>query len=202
MNYFAHLALAQPTVASKVGNLMGDFMRGVQPEALPEPVRQGLHNHRLVDRFTDHHPLVIDSRRRFSDQRRRFAGVALDVLFDHFLIRHWSRFHERPLQEAIDENYRLLLTGAPLMPEAMRATTRHMVEHDWFNRYAELEGIGRALDRIAARIRFTNRFQGMLEEIHAHHDELEAVFLTLYPQLRQVVRAEALETPGQATQSL
>ena len=88
------------------------------------------------------------------------------------------------------------------MPEAMRATTRHMVEHDWFNRYAELEGIGRALDRIAARIRFANRFQGMLEEIHAHHDELEAVFLTLYPQLRQVVRAEALETPGQATQSL
>ncbi len=29
MNYFAHLTLARPTVPSKVGNLLGDFMRGV-----------------------------------------------------------------------------------------------------------------------------------------------------------------------------
>ena len=50
MNYFAHLALARPTPASKVGNLLGDFMRGVREEELPPPVRQGLRNHRLVDR--------------------------------------------------------------------------------------------------------------------------------------------------------
>ncbi len=97
MNYFAHLTLARPTVPSKVGNLLGDFMRGVREPDLPEAVRLGLHNHRLVDRFTDHHPLVIESRALFSPQRRRFAGVALDVLFDHFLIRHWSRFHDTPL---------------------------------------------------------------------------------------------------------
>ena len=98
---------------SKVGNLLGDFMRGVREPDLPEAVRLGLHNHRLVDRFTDHHPLVIESRALFSPQRRRFAGVALDVLFDHFLIRHWSRFHDTPLAQAIDKDYRLLRRRRP-----------------------------------------------------------------------------------------
>jgi acyl carrier protein phosphodiesterase len=195
MNYFAHLALAQPTVASKVGNLLGDFMRGVREDELAEPVRRGLHNHRLVDRFTDHHPLVVEGRQRFSVRRRRFAGVALDVLFDHFLIRHWARFDDRPLQAVIDENYRLLQRGTALMPETMRITTRHMAEHDWFNHYAQLDNVGRALDRIAARIRFANQFHGALEEILEHHDHLERVFLELYPQLRAHVTAEALEPP-------
>ncbi|HAB08981.1 ACP phosphodiesterase [Alloalcanivorax sp.] len=195
MNYFAHLTLARPTVPSKVGNLLGDFMRGVREPDLPEAVRLGLHNHRLVDRFTDHHPLVIESRALFSPQRRRFAGVALDVLFDHFLIRHWSRFHDTPLDQAIDKDYRLLRDGAALMPATMRATTGRIVEHDWFGHYAELENVGRALDRIAARVRFANRFDGAIEDIERHHDRLEAVFLALYPALREHVDEQALEAP-------
>jgi len=195
MNYFAHLTLARPTVPSKVGNLLGDFMRGVREEDLPEAVRRGLYNHRLVDRFTDQHPLVMESRALFSPHRRRFAGVALDVLFDHFLIRHWGRFHDTPLEYAIETDYQSLRHGTPLMPAPMRATTGNIVEYDWFGHYAELGNVGRALDRIAARIRFANRFDGALEDIERHHDRLEAVFLVLYPALRDHVAEQALEHP-------
>lgn len=193
MNYFAHLTLAQPTVASKVGNLMGDFMRGVREDQLPPAVRQGLRNHRLVDRFTDQHPLVIDSRRLFSPARRRFAGVALDVLFDHFLIRHWDRFHAPALSVEIQDDYRWLRQGALLMPEPMRIVTRRMAEHDWFSQYADLHNVGMALDRIAARVRFANQFAGMIEEVDQHYAALEQVFLELYPALRTVVAESRLE---------
>lgn len=197
MNYFAHLALARPGAESKVGNLLGDFMRGVSEETLPPPVRRGLANHRLVDRLTDGHPAVVESRRLFSPERRRFAGVALDVLFDHFLVRHWSRFHHRPLQSVIRADYAWLLEGEPLMPRAMQDTTRRMAEQDWINHYAELENVGRALDRIAARIRFRNRFGGALEDILKHHDLFEDAFLGLYPALQAGVRRAALEAqPG------
>ena len=77
----------------------------------------------------------------------------------------------------------------------MRATTGRIVEHDWFGHYAELQNVGRALDRIAARVRFANRFDGALEDIERHHDRLEAVFLTLYPALREHVDKQALENP-------
>lgn len=193
MNYFAHLALARPTAASKVGNLLGDFMHGVREETLPEPVRLGLLNHRLVDRFTDTHPAVRDSRRLFAEPRRRFAGVALDVLFDHFLIRHWARFHKQPLQAAIDHDYRLLSSGRALMPPPMRGVVRRMVAGDWIRRYAELDNVGVALDRIAARVRFANRFQGCQADIERHYHRLEAVFLDLYPRLQRTVASRALE---------
>jgi len=195
MNYFAHLTLAQPTVASKVGNLLGDFMRGVEVSALPESVRLGLRNHRLVDRFTDLHPLVRESRGFFAPQRRRFAGVALDVLFDHFLVRHWERFHVLPLETAIARDYALLASGAELMPEAMRRTAGRLIEHDLFHRYAELDQLALVLDRTASRVRFPNRFQGSIEDICRHYTDLESVFLTVYPQVRRVVRGAALEVP-------
>lgn len=193
MNYFAHLTLARPSAESKVGNLLGDFMRGVRAQDLPEAVQLGLENHRLVDRLTDGDPRVMASRKLFSPQRRRFAGVALDVLFDHFLIRHWDRFHHRPLQTVIAADYQWLREGEPLMPEPMRLTTRRMVEYDWINHYRELENVGRALDRIAARVRFANRFEGALEDILEHHDHFENVFLDLYPRLQAVVKRRGLE---------
>jgi len=193
LNYFAHLALAQPTAPSKVGNLLGDFMRGVREEQLPEPVRRGLLNHRLVDRVTDDHPPVRHSRQLFAAPRRRFAGVALDVLFDHFLVRHWARFHDQPLHQAIDRDYRLLLEGRALMPVPMRAVVERMVAQDWVRHYAELDTVGRALDRIAARVRFANRFQGCQADIEHHYEHLEQVFLELYPGLQRAVAEQALE---------
>ena len=75
MNYLAHLTLAQPSVPSKVGNVLGDFMRGAVVSELSEPLRRGLDNHRLVDRFTDHHPWVMAQRRGFSARRRDRKSV-------------------------------------------------------------------------------------------------------------------------------
>lgn len=193
MNYLAHLSLAQPSVPSKVGNVLGDFMRGVDAETLSVPVRQGLDNHRLVDRFTDSHEWVIEQRRQFSPVRRRFGGVALDVLFDHFLWRHWSSLYSLPRGQTIEQHYQHLLAGGTLMPETMRLRMQRMVEHDLLNRYARLEQVGQALDMIAARIRFANGFAGIVEEIAPRYEILEAGFLDFYPQLQDAVSAAGLE---------
>lgn len=194
MNYLAHLSLAQPSIPSKVGNVLGDFMRGVEVDTLSPSVRQGLENHRLVDRFTDSHPWVMAQRRRFSTRRRRFAGVALDVLFDHFLWQHWSRFYDRPRETAIDDHYRDLVAGHALMPDAMQARVTGMVDHDLLNRYGELVQVGQALDVIAGRIRFRNDFAGIIEEVRPRYSELEAGFLAFYPQLQQAVAHAGLES--------
>ena len=86
MNYLAHLHLSQPNGESRFGNLLGDFMHGVQPHTYSRLVQAGLANHRLVDKFTDQHAQVIQAKQLFSARRRRFAGIIVDVSFDHFLI--------------------------------------------------------------------------------------------------------------------
>jgi len=200
MNYLAHLYLAQPNVESRVGNLLGDFARGVDVSTLPQGIRAGLYNHRAVDAFTDRHPSVSGARTLFSRQRRRFAGVALDVLFDHFLIRHWASFSTADYPAYVAELYDDLNKGHALMPVQMSLTVNRLTQHDWLNAYASLDQIGRALDRIAARVRFDNRFGGIIEEIRTHETALERIFLEFFPVLTEHVQRQRLEAPGSALQ--
>lgn len=185
MNYLAHLYLAQPTARSRLGNLLGDFAKGVDTSRLHPEIYAGLLNHRAVDHFTDHHPIVTDLKRRFSPQRRRFAGIALDVLFDHFLIWHWERLCEPDFDHFLTSAYRDLNQAQSEMPLPMQRTVMRMVEQDWIRSYAELEQVGFALDRIAGRIRFKNQFTGIIEEIDPLYPELEQGFLLFFPDLQQ-----------------
>ena len=197
MNYLAHAALAQPQPQSLVGNLLGDFCKGVAIDTLAQPIQAGLANHRAVDRFTDSHPLVREARACFSTERRRFAPVALDVLFDHFLIRHWQQFYATSYPQAKSELYLQLATAEPLMPEAMAVVMRKVRQQDWLAAYQQLEGVAMALDRIAQRIRFTNRFSGAGQDIERHYPRLEQAFLSFYPELQAHVAALGLEQPAQ-----
>ena len=199
MNHFAHLVLAQPTVESTVGNLLGDFARGVDVDALPAAVRAGLMNHRAVDRFTDTHPLVIEMKREFSPARRRFAGIALDIYFDHLLMQHWQQFEQGSLQEQINGFYKRMSAGQPMMPGAeMRRITQRMVDYDWFGSYRELDAIAESLDRVAARIRFEHRFENAIEDLRRNEASIQEGFLEFFPQLRRHIAELGIESTAVA----
>ena len=195
MNHFAHLVLAQPTVESTVGNLLGDFARGVDQAALPAAVQAGLLNHRAVDRFTDAHPLVLEMKRSFGDRRRRFAGIALDIYFDHLLINHWDRFEERRLEDLIAGLYQRMDEGQEMMPhDDMQRVTQRMIEYDWFGSYRDIDAVAEALDRVAGRIRFANNFDNAIEDLQRSHEMILQGFLEFYPQLQRHVTEQAIES--------
>ncbi len=199
MNYFAHLVLSQPTVESTVGNLLGDFARGVDQSALSPAVLAGLKNHRAVDRFTDNHSGIVKIKKCFSPGRRRFAGIALDVYFDHLLMNHWQDFDHRNVNDVITEFYSRMDAGQRLMPgNEMRRVTSRIVTYDWFRSYRDLDSVAEALDRIAMRIRFPNAFSNSIEDLRRHEDLILEVFFDFFPELEAHVRALALETerPG------
>lgn len=194
MNHFAHLVLSQPTLESTVGNLLGDFARGVDAETLTPAVRAGLDNHRAVDRFTDAHPRVIEMKRAFSRARRRFAGIALDIYFDHLLIHHWELFERRDLESLIGEFYLRMEAGRALMPgDNMRRVTKRMIDYDWFGSYRDLDAVAESLDRVAARIRFRNDFANAIEDLLRHRDLIREGFIEFYPELESHVAELALE---------
>ncbi|WP_027855889.1 acyl carrier protein phosphodiesterase [Marinobacterium jannaschii] len=189
MNFLAHLYLSKPTVPARVGNLLGDFARGLDTSAQPPEVLRGLQNHRRVDQLTDQHPAVVDARRYFSPQRRRFAGICLDVLFDHYLIRHWDQFSEQPLEPFLADCYQDLERGFVLMPPRMQQVMERMIDDDWLSSYESLENVNFALNRIAGRIRFRHRFDDPIEEIRPHYQHFEQVFLRLFPDLIDAVNS-------------
>lgn len=191
MNHLAHLFLVPDSLQARVGSLLGDFMRGVDPSRLPFEVQLGLQHHWKVDAFTDKHPEVLASKRLFSTQRRRFAGIILDVLYDHYLLVHWERFTHASQPGFIRDVYADLERGQPLMPVHMARVTRKMVEHDWFTSYQNLDNIGYALDRIAGRIRFANQFHGAIAEVKEHRQTLEQRFLVFFPELMRYANTDS-----------
>ncbi len=191
MNYLAHLLLAQDNPLSRLGNLMGDF-KGDRSK-LPDAVLLGIENHKAVDKFTDNHSLITQLKPLFSRQRRRFSGIILDVLFDHFLLKHWSNYCSEEPQIFIQSCYGDLASHQAMMPARMQHVVALMSRDNWLGAYEDLAGVGRALDGIASRIRFKNDYVGALEEVTFHYASLESAFLAFFPQLIEHVRVLSLE---------
>ena len=185
MNYLAHLYLSPDDDLSRLGNVMGDFVRDVDMGSLPKLVQEGIRMHQSIDVFTDTHPIVRNLRINFSKERRRFSGIALDVVFDHFLIQNWEDLTtNNDLDKYVDDCHASLLRQRDLMPERMEMVVSWMINRNWIRSYAQLNGVGRALDGLAGRLRAKHNFFGVIDEIEAHYDEIQTGFLEFFPQLQ------------------
>lgn len=85
MNYLAHLHIADHCQSSLLGNLLGDFVKGDPDSQYGAPIASGIRLHRLVDAYTDSHPVMQHAKQCFSSDTRRFAPIALDMFWDHCL---------------------------------------------------------------------------------------------------------------------
>lgn len=187
MNYLAHLFLAKPDDHSLMGNLLGDFLNGSDLDHFPDKVQAGVHNHRAIDGFTDSHPVVRELRSVFSPARRRFAGIILDVAFDHYLLRYWDKYSTEELDEFYNRVYKSLGETRHLMPERMKMVVTSMLEHRWLDAYLHLDGVGYALDRMSERLRMKNSLPGSIEEVRAHDSAIDQGFREFFPDLMKFV---------------
>ena len=85
MNFLAHFHLAWPDEGLIAGGLEGDFYKGPLRDDLPEAVARGVQLHRAIDAYTDQHPALKELRAELPPHLRRFAGIVIDLSFDHFL---------------------------------------------------------------------------------------------------------------------
>jgi len=91
MNFLGHLVLAGTDENLSLGAMLGDFVRGrVALQAFPAPVQKGILLHRHIDAFTDSRPEVAALRSWFPADFRRYAGIIIDLGFDHLLARDWD----------------------------------------------------------------------------------------------------------------
>jgi acyl carrier protein phosphodiesterase len=193
MNYLSHLFFSQRTPMSLTGNLMGDFRRNIDIQTLPEEIVLGIKNHHFVDRQTDSSNEMKQLKTLFSSQRRRFAGVIIDLSFDYFLIKHWAQFSNQGLEEFIQECYAGLQECDQYMPERMQRAVRLMIQHRWLQSYATLDGLEIAINQVAKRIRFKNDMAGGIVEVSNNYQEFDEAFLSLFPKLQASVVKAGIE---------
>lgn len=203
MNFLAHLFLGPKDPEQALGSLLGDFVRGpVARLDLPQGVREGIWLHRRIDSFTDAHPLVLRSRERVSPLRRRYAGIMIDMFYDHLLARHWSAFSDQPLELFTRDIYAVLLEQQAVIPERAWLTIRRMAEQDWLSSYARLTSLHQALDNISLRLKRSNPLPGSAIELERDYAGFEADFLAYMPQVMAYATDQAADFACTSTSAL
>lgn len=196
MNFLAHLLLGPHEAQQAVGSLLGDFVKGPMSSIeLPEPVLEGIWLHRQIDGFTDRHELVARSKARVSPQRRRYAGIMVDMFYDHLLARHWQRFSGQSLDEFTGQMYQAVRMQEALLPERARTVLLRMAKEDWLSSYAELANMHTALNNMSRRLRPGNALKGSVCELEQEYENFETDFLAFMPEVIEFARHGAGPLP-------
>jgi len=184
MNFLAHFHLAWPDPGLLAGGLEGDYYKGPLRDDLPADLARGVRLHRAIDAYTDSHPLTRDLRRGLPGHLRRYAGILLDLSFDHFLSRHWERFSELPLEEFNGVVYDTLQDRDATLSPGSRRMLGRLIEYDLLARYRDWETVAASAARIGERLRGDNPLATAGRDLAPARDRLEQGFLAFYPQLQ------------------
>jgi acyl carrier protein phosphodiesterase len=185
MNHLAHALLSGRDTDIVLGGWLGDFVRGRPDPALPKGVRDGIALHRAIDTFTDAHTDVAAARALFDVPFRRYAGILVDVWFDHLLARDFMRWSASPLATFAETQEQLLERHHASLPAELQRFARYMRMHGLPAAYADRAMISRVFAGIASRFRRENPLADGLEAIAPHEAELATRFASFFPSLRE-----------------
>jgi acyl carrier protein phosphodiesterase len=189
MNHLAHVLLAGADPERRLGGVLGDFVRGTPDPSLPAGVREGVALHRAIDGYTDRHPDVLAARALFEPPYRRYAGIALDMWFDHLLARDFARWSTQPLEAFSADLRGLLRHHDALLPATAQRFARYMQANDLPAGYADPAVLDRALAGIGQRLRRDNPLGRMLPVLQALDAPLQERFEAFFPQLQDFAGA-------------
>ena len=195
MNYLAHLhlaALASEDPLYLVGGMMGDFVKGRVPEDYPVGLVAGIKLHRRIDRYTDSHTSVAKAKELFDSPYRRYAGIVLDISFDHYLSLKWNDYSTEKLEVFELNAYGELQNYFELLPESLQRALPLMRKHRLLTSYQTLGGVARSLDRVSRRLTRGAPLRDAFRVFEASYPRIEQHFLNLYPDLMDFVSSEKL----------
>jgi len=193
MNYLAHLHLGGQRPGQLLGSLYGDFVKGrLQGQFAPE-VEAAIQLHRRIDTYTDSHPRVSAALSRFSLTRRRYAGIVIDVFFDHCLARDWAQYADRPLQHFTADVYRVL-AAEPQLPGRLAQIAPYMAADDWLGSYRDFQVLEQVLRGIARRLSQPEELTAAMGELERLYQPLSEDFRDFYPQL-QAFAVQHIQSP-------
>ncbi|CDG20079.1 Acyl carrier protein phosphodiesterase [Xenorhabdus poinarii G6] len=172
---------------------MADFVRGSPEGAFDADIVAGIRMHRRVDSLTDKHPLVAQARQLFRSESRRVAPITLDIIWDHFLSRHWDEFEKNySLPEFVDfvrSNIEPYLSSTP---KQFQELNHHLWSQNLLIRYADMSCIANVLQGMAHRRPKLSALAGSYLDIENHYRDFETLFCQFYPEMMTLASNKCL----------
>ncbi|MEO9806663.1 MAG: ACP phosphodiesterase [Reichenbachiella sp.] len=183
MNYLSHLYLSFDDDSIAIGNFIADFVKGKKYLEYPEGVKNGILIHREIDSYADSHPIFLDGKRRLAKEYRHYAGVIMDVYYDHFLSKNWSDYSNEGLKDFCTRYYKLLNDNEQFLPERCSYLLKYMESGDWLYNYQFLEGIQFALSGMARRTSFDSGMEKAVKNLTDDYARFEDEFQRFFEEI-------------------
>ncbi|MBK0368534.1 acyl carrier protein phosphodiesterase [Flavobacterium agrisoli] len=184
MNFLAHIYLSGNDDLIKIGNFMADGIRGKQFEAFPSDIQKGILLHREIDTYTDAHDIFKKSTKKLHSNYHHYAGVIVDIFYDHFLAKNWMEYSNENLSQYVSNFYCSLHQNYELLTEKTQNILPIMIQENWLLSYQSVEGIQHILTQMDRRTRNVSKMQFATNELIQHYDEFESEFTSFFLELK------------------
>ncbi|HEX8016601.1 MAG TPA: ACP phosphodiesterase [Flavobacterium sp.] len=192
MNFLAHIYLSGGNDLIKIGNFMADGIRGKQFEHFPDDVQKGIILHRFIDTYTDSHDVFRQSTKRLHEKYHHYAGVIVDIVYDHFLAKNWSQYSDEKLEDFINRFYTSLYDNYSILTEKTQGLMPYMIERNWLLSYRTVEGIHQILTQMDRRSKNLSKMQFASEELNEFYTEFEKEFTTFFEDIQKQAKQKLL----------
>jgi acyl carrier protein phosphodiesterase len=183
MNFLAHLYLSGQNHDIIIGNFIADHVKGNKTVDYSPGIRAGITLHRSIDNFTDNHPIVKKAVERIRPEFRKYAGVVVDMYFDHFLSAGWAEWSDEPLKIFTSRMYDIIVSYEDVLPPRTLYMLPYMMNHDWLSNYGNFEGLNRALSGMARRTPFYSNMETAADKLKVDYEFYEESFNKFFPEL-------------------
>lgn len=198
MNFLAHLRLSGENEQIMIGNFIADHIVGNKLAKYPPKVVIGVELHRKIDYYTDHHPVFIKGKERLHKNYHKYAGVILDIFYDHFLAVNWKTYSDIDLHSFVSFSYGVLLKNYPILPMPTKKLLPFIIVQNWLVNYSNFPGLQRAFDGMAKRASFKSNMEKVLVDLKKDYKLYDAEFNQFFPDMLAFAEAEMekmLNTP-------
>ena len=183
MNYLAHIYLSGENDLVTIGNFMADGVKGKRYKKFSREIQIGILLHRHIDTFTDAHKTVRQSTKRLHKKYGHYSGIIVDILYDHFLAKNWSKYSNIPLGDYVETFYNSLEEHYNILPLRIQKMMPFMMTDNWLLSYASIEGIQRVLDGMNRRTKNRSGMNEATKELEVFYTDFETEFTSFFDEL-------------------
>lgn len=182
MNYLAHAFLSGNDRDVLVGNFLADAAKG-QTQHYTPGIRRGIKLHRIIDHFTDQHPIAQISRVRLQPKYHKYAGVIVDMFYDHFLARSWGEYSSITLEAFAVYTYEEVLKSFAILPIKLQRMLPYMIAYNWLVSYSDTEKLRRFFTGLSKRTKFYSGMEHCVDDLEKDYLLYQKEFVLFFPDL-------------------
>lgn len=187
MNYLAHIYLSGNDVEQQIGGFIGDFVKGDFTNKFTAGIEKGIKLHRKIDRISDEISTFKKSKKRVRKELSRFSGIFVDIYYDHFLAKHWTKFNPQELVSFSNDFIKQLNSYSKYIPVNAQSFVNYMHRNQLFNFYSSVDNIEKVLIGMSSRMRRENPIDQGILDLKAHYSELEQDFFDFMEEIEGIL---------------